>query len=194
MPGDLDARSGDRQLAVAHDRGSHGFADWTPHQRTARRQEVRHRGQGCHRQGRGPSTAARHARRMDDDAGCPGGSETAFSARWPTQVAVVAATDVDERQALPTRWVSDGRGIVAKASTSAHWHAPDPAIRTQTRGFWPELHEPILRKVVTTEQIAEHAADSRPRTNRPTHRGNWPASSAAEADLPIPPYALGSAR
>jgi replicative DNA helicase len=107
-------------------------------------------------------------------------------------VTVVAATEVMHGRPCYEVEFSDGEVIVADAQHQWHtWTRRARRYDAQARGHAREFANPVPPEVVTTEQIA--------RTLRcPTvdHRPNHAVSvsqplALPEADLPIPPYALG---
>ena len=107
-------------------------------------------------------------------------------------VTVVAATEVMHGRPCYEVEFSDGEVIVADAQHQwLTWTRRARRYDAQTRGHAREFASPVPPEVVTTEQIA--------RTLRcPTvdHRPNHAVSVSQpldlpEADLPIPPYALG---
>ena len=107
-------------------------------------------------------------------------------------VAVVAATEVMNDRPCYEVEFSDGEVIVADGQHQwLTWTRAARRYDAQTRGFQRYSTDPILPQVVTTEQIA-----STLRCPTVDHRPNHAVQLASplqlpEADLPIPPYALG---
>jgi replicative DNA helicase len=105
---------------------------------------------------------------------------------------VVAATDVMNGRPCYEVEFSDGEAIVADGQHQ--WLTWDRAARrydAQLRGHGKNYAAPVLPQVVTTEQVAAtlvcHTVD-----RRPNHAVALPlAMECPEADLPIPPYAVG---
>ena len=107
-------------------------------------------------------------------------------------VAVVAATEVMQGRPCYEVEFSDGEVIVADSQHQwLTWTRAARRYDAQTRGFQRNYTHPVLPQVVTTEQIG-----STLRCPTVDHRPNHAVQLAAplqlpEADLPIPPYALG---
>ena len=107
-------------------------------------------------------------------------------------VAVVAATEVMHGRPSYEVEFSDGEVIVADGQHQwLTWTRAARRYDAQTRGFQWNYAHPVLPQVVTTEQIA-----STLRCPTIEHRPNHAVQLASplqlpEADLPIPPYALG---
>ena len=107
-------------------------------------------------------------------------------------VTVVAATEVMTGRPCYAVEFSDGEVIVADSQHQwLTWTRSARRYDAQLRGHRKNHTEPVLPQVVTTEQIAATlmcaTAD-----RRPNHAvGIAAAMECPEADLPIPPYALG---
>jgi len=107
-------------------------------------------------------------------------------------VTVVAATEVMHGRPCYEVEFSDGEVIVADARHQwLTWTRRARRYDAQTRGHAREFANPVPPEVVTTEEIARTlrcpSAD-----HRPNHAvGVPPPLDLPEADLPIPPYALG---
>jgi replicative DNA helicase len=105
---------------------------------------------------------------------------------------VVAATEVMNGRPCYEVEFSDGELIVADGQHQwLTWTRAARRYDAQLRGHGKNYAEPVMPEVVTTEQIA---ATLRCRTvdNRPNHAVALPmAMECPQADLPIPPYALG---
>ena len=107
-------------------------------------------------------------------------------------VAVVAATEVMNDRPCYEVEFSDGEVIVADGQHQwLTWTRAARRYDAQTRGFRRNYANPVLPRVVTTEQIAGTL-----RCPTVGHRPNHAVQLASpleltEADLPIPPYALG---
>ena len=107
-------------------------------------------------------------------------------------VAVVAATEVMQGRPCYEVEFSDGEVIVADGQHQwLTWTRAARRYDAQTRGFQRNYTHPVLPQVVTTEQIG-----STLRCPTVDHRPNHAVQLASplqlpEADLPIPPYALG---
>ncbi len=107
-------------------------------------------------------------------------------------VTVVAATDVMHGRPCYEVEFSDGEVILADGEHQwLTWTRAARRYEAQTRGLQRQYAEPVLPGVVTTEQIAGTL-----RCRTVDHRPNHTVQLASplelpEADLPIPPYALG---
>ncbi len=107
-------------------------------------------------------------------------------------VTVVAATEVMHGRPCYEVEFSDGEVIVADAQHQwLTWTRRARRYDAQTRGHAREFANPVPPEVVTTEEIASTlrcpSAD-----HRPNHAVGVPQPlDLPEADLPIPPYALG---
>ena len=107
-------------------------------------------------------------------------------------MAVVGATEVMNDRPCYEVEFSDGEVIVADGQHQwLTWTRAARRYDAQTRGFQRYSADPILPQVVTTEQIG-----STLRCPTVDHRPNHAVQLASplrlpEADLPIPPYALG---
>jgi replicative DNA helicase len=107
-------------------------------------------------------------------------------------VAVVAATEVMHGRPCYEVEFSDGEVIVADGQHQwLTWTRAARRYDTQTRGFQRTYTNPVLPQVVTTEQIASTLRCPTV-DNRPNHTVQLASPlQLPEADLPIPPYALG---
>jgi replicative DNA helicase len=105
---------------------------------------------------------------------------------------VVAATDVMNGRPCYEVEFSDGEVIVADGQHQ--WLTWDRAARrydAQLRGHGKNYAAPVLPQVVTTEQVAATIL-CQTVDHRPNHAVALPsAMECPEADLPIPPYAVG---
>jgi replicative DNA helicase len=105
---------------------------------------------------------------------------------------VVAATDVMNGRPCYEVEFSDGEVIVADGQH--RWLTWDRAARrydAQLRGCGKNYAAPVLPQVITTEQIAATLL-CQTVDHRPNHAVALPpAMECPEADLPIPPYAVG---
>jgi replicative DNA helicase len=107
-------------------------------------------------------------------------------------VTVVAATEAMHGRPCYEVEFSDGEVIVADAQHQwLTWTRRARRYDAQLRGHSREVAHPVPPEVVTTEQIARtlrcHTVDNRPNHAVPAPR----ALELPDADLPIPPYALG---
>jgi replicative DNA helicase len=107
-------------------------------------------------------------------------------------VAVVAATEAMQDRPCYEVEFSDGEVIVADGQHQwLTWTRAARRYDAQTRGFQRYSTDPVLPQVVTTEQIASTLRCPTV-DNRPNHTVQLARSlQLPEAELPIPPYALG---
>jgi len=108
-------------------------------------------------------------------------------------VTVVAATEVLHGRPCYEVEFSDGEIIVADGQHQwLTWTRRARRYHAQTRGHRREFTKPVPPEVVTTEQIARTLRCPRA-GRRPNHAVSLPQPlDLPDADLPVPPYALGA--